>query len=182
VTVEGAAAPVVKVPDTPVRVPTVAVMLVKSPALLLGVNAVVAVPVEPVVAVVGDTPAVNPLVGYVPLVMLKVTGTPGCPVESVAVMVIGLEPAVKLVEVVGLTVMDVPAARAYTVHVGPGYDPGLEPPSISVVVKEAVGGAAVAGEAVLAVIVPSPTVSVKPGARLPVKTTAPAVRVGAPLR
>jgi hypothetical protein len=103
------------------------------------------------------------------------TGTPGWPVESVAVIVTGAEPAVKVVDPAGVTDMDVPLARSYADQVGPGYDPGLEPPSISVVVKVAVGGAAVAGEAVLTVIVPSVTVSVKPGARLPVKLTAEAV-------
>ena len=72
----------------------------------------------------------------------------------------------------------VPAARSYATHVGPGYDAGEEPPSMSVVVNVTVGGAAVAGEAVLMVTVPSVMVSEKPGARLPVKVSAPAVATG----
>jgi len=60
--------------------------------------------------------------------------------------------------------MDVPVATSYTVHEGPGYDAGEEPASITVVVKVAVGGTAVTGDIVEAVMVPSVTVSVKPGA------------------
>jgi len=58
----------------------------------------------------------------------------------------------------------------------------VEPPSTRVVVNVDWGGAAVAGEATLDVIVPSVTVSVKPGARLPVKVSAPAVATGSAVK
>ena len=87
-------------------------------------------------------------------------------------------PAVN-VEAEAVTVT-VPAAMSYATHVGPGYVAGEEPASMSVVVKVAVGGAAVAGEAVLTVTVPKVTVSEKPGAmpELPVKVSAAAVAIG----
>jgi hypothetical protein len=96
VTVEGAAATVVVVPDCPVRAPDpppiVPVMVVASPAWLLGWKLVVTVPAVPVTPEDGVTVAVNPAAGAV--VTLKVTGTPGWVVPSFAVMVTGLEPAV----------------------------------------------------------------------------------------
>jgi len=78
-------------------------------------------------------------------------------------MVSGELPAVKD-DTVPVTAMVVPALRSYATHVGPGYDAGLEPASMSVVVNVPVGGAAVAGDAAVAVMVPSVTVSEKPGA------------------
>ncbi len=64
----GAAALVVTIADTPEMddVPIVAVMAALSVTALLGVNVVVAVPVEPVEPEVGVSDAVNPVVcGYV---------------------------------------------------------------------------------------------------------------------
>jgi hypothetical protein len=67
-------------------------MVVESPAWLLGWKLVVVVPDEPVTAKAGVTVAVKPAAGAV--VTEKVTGTPGCPLPSFAVMVIGAVPAV----------------------------------------------------------------------------------------
>jgi hypothetical protein len=74
--------------------PTVAVIVVESPAWLLGAKDVVAVATvapEAVVVEDGVTVAVNPAVGAV--VTLKVMGTPGWFVLSVAVTVDGALPA-----------------------------------------------------------------------------------------
>jgi len=92
-------------------------------------------------------------------------------------MVIAEPPAVKGVAAAGVTAI-VPAARSYATHVGPGYDAGEEPPSIIVVVSVSCGGADGEGERVLIVTVPKVIVSLKPGARLPVKVSAPAVETG----
>jgi len=122
----------------------VAVMVVESPAWLLGVKLVVVLPLEPVSAVVGFTLAVNPAAGGV--VTEKVNGTPGWVVPSLAVMVTGEPPAVKVLTL-AVTVVVVPLATSYAVHVGPAYDAGEEPASMSDVVKIPVGGAADTGDA-----------------------------------
>jgi len=133
-----------------------------SPAWLLGEKEVVVLPFDPVVAEVGETEAVYPAVGLV--VTEKVNGTPGCPEPSLAVMVIGAPPAVNDVED-WVTDTAVAPFKSYATHVGPGYEPGVEPPSMRVVEKVSWGGAAVAGEAVLMVMGPSGRVSEKPAAR-----------------
>jgi hypothetical protein len=183
VTFDTAPALVVTSPEAPVRAPApppmFAVIVVASVAWLLGVKDVVVEPDEPVTPVVGETTAVNPAAGAV--VTEKVTGTPGCPVVSLAVIVIALPPAKNGVTP-GRTLTTVPTATSYATHVGPGYDAGLEPPSIRVVVNVPVGGAAVTGDAVLTETVPSARVSVKPGARLPVKVMAEAVCTETTLR
>jgi hypothetical protein len=69
-------------------------MVVASVAQLLGVKDVTALPFEPVRTVTGETNAVNPGCGYGWAVMVKVNGTPDCPVPSFAVMVTGELPAV----------------------------------------------------------------------------------------
>jgi len=172
--------------------PTVAVIWVASgkTASLLGVNDVVAVANEEPEAVtveLGDSDAVKPEDGYAGLVKVKVIGTPGWLVLSVAVTVTGAEPATNCVGFPVTLVIAVPDASVYTDHVGPGYDAGEEPPSIIVVVNVAVGGAAVAGDSTLDVIVPSVTVSVKPGpipvlVPVIVKVSAAAVAIDSLLR
>lgn len=72
----------------------VAVIWVVSPAWLLGCHPVETAPVEPVKPEVGENDVVNPVVGYVPEVTEKVTGTPGCVELEVAVTVMGAVPAV----------------------------------------------------------------------------------------
>jgi hypothetical protein len=188
VTVDGAAATVVVVPDCPVRAPDpppiVPVMVVASPAWLLGWKLVVTVPDEPVIPELGVTVAVNPAAGAV--VTLKVTGTPGWVVLSLAVIVTAAEPAVYVVGA-PVTEIEVPVATSYETQDGPGYDAGEEPASMMVVENVPVGGAAVAGDAVEAVMVPSVTVSVKPGA-IPalepeiVKVSAAAVAIDSSVR
>jgi len=99
----------------------VAVMVVESVAWLLGEKDVVAELAdepETVVAEVGDTVAVKPENGAV--VTLKLIGTPGWLVLSVAVTVSGALPATYVDEVVVTVAMLVPAASVYTCHVGPG--------------------------------------------------------------
>lgn len=182
-TFETAPATVVIAADCPVSAPTpppmVAVIVVESVAWLLGRKDVVVVPVAPVKPELGETVAVKVAAGGV--VTVKVNGTPACPVVSLAVIVIGLPPAVKDVALAVATT-DVPVATSYATHVGPGYDAGLEPPSMRVVVNVPVGGAAVDGESVEAVMVPSVTVSEKPGGRLPVKVSAAAVATDSALK
>jgi len=158
---------------------TVAVTDVAVPAAwLLGVkvvDAVANVAPEAVNACPGDTVA-----GWAGtnVVIEKVIGTPGWLVLSVATAVYGALPAMKFPTAGVTPVIAVPAARSYATHVGPGYDAGEEPPSIRVVVNVPVGGGAVAGESVLAVTVPRVMVSENPGARLPVKVSAPTVATG----
>jgi hypothetical protein len=81
-------------PEGAEKTPAVAVMVVESVAQLLGVNVVDALPFEPVKTVVGETDAVYPACGYKTLVMVKVKGTPDCPVPSFATMVSAAPPAV----------------------------------------------------------------------------------------
>ncbi len=69
---------VVMLPEAPAvaDVPTVAVMVVASVALLLGVKEVCVVPVELVLPEVGTSVEVNPVLGYVPVVIDQTIGTP----------------------------------------------------------------------------------------------------------
>jgi len=116
--------------------PTVAEMVVASPAWLLGEKVVVAVASvapEEVVVEDGVTVEENPAVAGV--VTLKVIGTPGWFVLRVAVTVDAALPATKLLGLPATLVMVVPVVTVYTAHVGPGYDAGVEPPSIRVVVN-----------------------------------------------
>jgi hypothetical protein len=110
-TFDGAAAKVAILSVAPLGPPTpaVAVIVVASVAKLLGEKDDVAFPVEPVEVEVGTSVAVKPVVGAV--VTLKLIGTPGWPVVSVAVMVNAAPPAVKDVEEVAAVIIVV-AARS----------------------------------------------------------------------
>jgi len=134
----------------------------------------VAVPVAPVRTEDGEMVAVKPVCACV--VTVRVIGTPSWPLPSFAVTVIGAEPATKAVAPAGVTLTTVFPLRSYAVHVGPGYDPPRAE-SVMVVVNVPVGGAAVIGDAVLAVIDPRGRTSEKPGRRLPVNSSADAVDI-----
>jgi len=156
--------------------PTVATIIVASgsAASLLGANDVVAELAdepETVTVELGDSVEVKPECGYAPLENEKTIGTPGWLVLSVAVTVTGALPATNCVGLPVTVAMLVPTASEYTVHVGPGYD-AEDPPSMMVVVNNAVGGAAVAGDATESVIVPRASVSLNPGASEPVNVIA----------